>query len=70
MKSTVYKFGNAHEHFTASFVYLPEEQYYDLPYDTDNQGRRDLASDERKWEPIDKMIGMKEIMLQLITILE
>lgn len=54
VKSTVYKFGNAHEHFTASFVYLPEEQYYDLPYDTDNQGRRDLASDERKWEPIDK----------------
>ena len=54
VKSTVYKFGNAYEHFTASFVYLPEEQYYDLPYDTDNQKRRDLASDERKWESIDK----------------
>lgn len=52
VKSTVYKFGDAHEHFTASFVYLPEEQFYDLPYDTDNQEKRDLTDNEdreREW---------------------
>lgn len=49
VKSTVYKFGNAHEHFATSFVYLPEEQYYDLPYDTDNQEKRDLTDNEN-WE--------------------
>lgn len=53
MKSTIYKFGNAYEHFTTSFVYLPDEQYYDLPYDIDNQERRDLIADEhheREWK--------------------
>lgn len=57
VKSTVYKFGNAYEHFATSFVYLPEEQYYDLPYDTDNQARRDLTDKEnwkREWENSNK----------------
>lgn len=55
VKSMVYELGNAHEHFTTSFVYLPDEQYYDLPYDTDNQERRDEAMDEqreREWQDI------------------
>lgn len=53
VKSQVYKFGNAYEHFTTSFVFLPDEQYYDLPFDTDNQQRRDLIADEqqeREWQ--------------------
>lgn len=49
VKSIVYKFGNAHEHFIVSFIYLPEEQYYDLPYDTNNQQKRDFADNEN-WE--------------------
>lgn len=53
IKSTIYQHGNPYEHFSTSFVYLPEEQYYDLPYDTDNQERRDIATDkqfEREWK--------------------
>ncbi|RHL05065.1 MULTISPECIES: T9SS type A sorting domain-containing protein [Bacteroides] len=60
VKSTAYKFGKAYEHFTTSFVYLPDEQYYDLPYDTDNQERRDLIADEqhdREWKDTDKNTG-------------
>lgn len=49
VKSTVYKFSHAHEHFTTSFIYLPEEQYYDLPYDIENQKKRDLT-DKEIWE--------------------
>lgn len=48
VKSTTYRFGNAHKYFTTSFVYLPEEQYYDLSYDTDNQKRRDEVSNEKR----------------------
>ena len=57
VKSIVYKFGVPYEHFTTSFVYLPDEQYYDLPYDTDNQERRDLSADEeheRNWKNTDE----------------
>ncbi|WP_196213277.1 T9SS type A sorting domain-containing protein [Bacteroides cellulosilyticus] len=57
VKSMIYKFGNAHEHFTTSFVYLPNEQYYDLPYDTDNQERREEIMDERRkreWRSTDE----------------
>lgn len=55
VKSMVYKFGNVYEHFTASFVYLPDEQYYDLPYDMDNQELRDrIADDQRGWRDIDE----------------
>ncbi len=52
VKSTVYQYGNPHEHFSTSFIYLPEEQYYDLPYDANNQKRRDIATEEqveREW---------------------
>lgn len=60
VKSTVYKFGTAYEHFATSFVYLPEEQYYDLPYDTDNQEKRDLKDKEnweREWRNMDNNEG-------------
>lgn len=55
MKSTIYKYGIAHNHFTTSFLYLPDEQYYDLPPDSDNQQQRDLVTDEhreREWRSI------------------
>lgn len=53
VKSIVYKLSTPHEHFSTSFLYLPEEQYYDLPFDTDNQKRRDQIAEEiysRDWE--------------------
>ena len=36
---------------------MPDEQYYDLSYDTDNQERRDLSADEeheRNWKNTDE----------------
>lgn len=57
VKNTVFKFNIAHEHFTTSFVYLPDEQYYELSYDTDNQERRDIVDREQKeykWKNTDK----------------
>ncbi|MDR0989535.1 MAG: T9SS type A sorting domain-containing protein [Prevotellaceae bacterium] len=46
IKTHTYKFGKPLKFFTSSFIYLPEEQYYDLPYDVDNQQRRDEAAEE------------------------
>lgn len=63
VKSIVYRFGVPHEHFTISFAYLPDEQYYDLPYDTDNQERRDLSADEeheRNWKNADESAQNKK----------
>lgn len=60
VKSTVYKLGNSYEHFTTSFVYFPDEQCYDLPYDTDNQERRDLIANEqheREWKDAGENAG-------------
>ena len=37
VKSTVCKLGTSHEHFSTSFAYLPHEQNYDLPYDSENE---------------------------------
>lgn len=57
VKSTVYKSGIPYEHFSTSFVCLPDEQYYDLPYDVPNQERRDRNIDEdygRNWKNIDE----------------
>lgn len=59
IKSTVYQDSKPYEHFSTSFIYLPEEQYYDLPYDTDNQKKRDMATEEqleRKWKNMDKSL--------------
>lgn len=48
VNSTIYKFGTIHNHFTTSFVYLPQEQYYGLAHDGDNQQQRQLIAEERR----------------------
>lgn len=50
IKSTVYRFENAYEHFTTSFYYPPREQYYELAVDSDNLNRQnELDEQDNGW---------------------
>ena len=59
IKSTVYKFSKPYEHFSTSFYYPPHEQYYELPFDSENQKRRDRAEEQksREWNNAEKAVG-------------
>jgi hypothetical protein len=46
IQSQTYKFEQLKEELTTSFIYLPEEQYYNLAHDAANQERRDRAAAE------------------------
>jgi len=50
IKSTIYKLGTPYEHFSTSFAYMPSEQYYDLPYDAENQRQREIKQQGKDWK--------------------
>jgi hypothetical protein len=44
IKSTLYQNESPHDYASTSFLYLPEEQYYELAHDAPNQALRDQAA--------------------------